>query len=285
MRSRARSGSGRSMPAGHSRPNGQLLESLCTKPVVDSVGDVAGRASVEPRARSPRAVRERRGRDLPRPRVALGHGQDFAYPIDPSHHVHRDRDYQLVGLKVHILVLHIATLPLHKVYSSIRLIYQDYSLPWGWGPIRSGKEGGRESPVRSRSPRYPPASAAGLPLDAHAPATLAVEPPAAGLAQLERLARGPPSTSARPGLTQAAQAVRMPVPNPAPPSPPRGRSDSRSFRVLVGVTTGVPAQHRAPFSRWPEDFRMAVFPALGAIEFGAGRASPPPGILQKVAIS
>ena len=59
-----------------------------------SDGDVAGRAALGPRARPARAGRERRGRDLPRPRAALGQSQDFAYPMYPSRHFHPVRDYQ-----------------------------------------------------------------------------------------------------------------------------------------------------------------------------------------------
>ena len=147
------------MPAGHSRPNGQLLESLCTKPVVVRMGTLP----VAPRARSPRAVRERRGRDLPRPRVALGHGQDFAYLIDPSHHVHRGRIYQFFVLYVRFLVSNFVILPIYAESTSKRLIHKYHSLPWGWGPNRSGKEERRPVPDSDRT-RSPPGRRASSPI-------------------------------------------------------------------------------------------------------------------------
>ena len=58
-----------------------------------SDGDVAGRPAPEPRARPARAMRERRGRDPPRPRAALGQGHDFAYPMYPSRHFRFVREY------------------------------------------------------------------------------------------------------------------------------------------------------------------------------------------------
>ena len=61
-----------------------------------SDGDVAGRPAPEPRARPARAVRERRGRDLPRPRAALGQGHDFAYPMCPSRHFRFVREYHYI---------------------------------------------------------------------------------------------------------------------------------------------------------------------------------------------
>ena len=75
-----------------------------------SDGDVAGRAALEPRARSARAVRERRGRDPPRPRAALGQGHDFAYPMYPSRHFRFVREYhhiifliQYFGIRCRVL--------------------------------------------------------------------------------------------------------------------------------------------------------------------------------------
>ena len=75
-----------------------------------SDGDVAGRPAPEPRARPARAVRERRGRDPPRPRAALGQGHDFAYPMCPSRHFRFVREYhyiifliQCFGIKCRIL--------------------------------------------------------------------------------------------------------------------------------------------------------------------------------------
>ena len=59
-----------------------------------SDGEVAGRAAPGPRARPARALRERRGHDLPRPRAALGQDHDFAYPMYPSRHFHPVREYQ-----------------------------------------------------------------------------------------------------------------------------------------------------------------------------------------------
>ena len=88
----ARTGNPRS-DSGRSRPNGRWLESYGTKPIAQSDGDVARRAALEPRARSARAVRERRGGDPPRPRAALGQGHDFAYPMCPSRHFRFVREY------------------------------------------------------------------------------------------------------------------------------------------------------------------------------------------------
>ena len=75
-----------------------------------SDGDVAGRPAPEPRARPARAVRERRGRDLPRPRAALGQGHDFAYPMYPSRHFRFVREYhhiifliQYFGIRCRVL--------------------------------------------------------------------------------------------------------------------------------------------------------------------------------------
>ena len=79
--------------SGPPRPNGRWLESYGTKPIAQSDGDVARRAALEPRARSARAVRERRGGDPPRPRAALGQGHDFAYPMCPSRHFRFVREY------------------------------------------------------------------------------------------------------------------------------------------------------------------------------------------------
>ena len=59
-----------------------------------SDGGVAGRAALGPRAR---ALRERRGRDLPRPRAALGQDHDFAYPMYPSRHFRPVREYQYIA--------------------------------------------------------------------------------------------------------------------------------------------------------------------------------------------
>ena len=61
-----------------------------------SDGDIAGRTALGPRARPARALRERRGRDLPRPRAALGQGHEFAYPMYPSRHFRPVREYQYV---------------------------------------------------------------------------------------------------------------------------------------------------------------------------------------------
>ena len=75
-----------------------------------SDGEVAGRAAPGPRARPARALRERRGHDLPRPRAALGQSQDFAYPMYPSRHFRPVREYQYMvrliqdfGLKCRIM--------------------------------------------------------------------------------------------------------------------------------------------------------------------------------------
>ena len=75
-----------------------------------SDGDVSGRAALGPRARPAPALRERRGRDPPRPRAALGQGHDFAYPMYPSRHFRPVREYhqiifliQYFGIKCRIL--------------------------------------------------------------------------------------------------------------------------------------------------------------------------------------
>ena len=75
-----------------------------------STGDVAGRPALGPRARPAPALRERRGRDPPRPRAALGQGHDFAYPMYPSRHFRPVREYhhiifliQHFGIKCRVL--------------------------------------------------------------------------------------------------------------------------------------------------------------------------------------
>ena len=75
-----------------------------------STGDVSGRAALGPRARPAPALRERRGRDPPPPRAALGQGHDFAYPMYPSRHFRPVREYhhiifviQHFGIKCRVL--------------------------------------------------------------------------------------------------------------------------------------------------------------------------------------
>ena len=96
--------------SGPPRPNGRWLESYGTKPIAQSDGDVAGRAALGPRARPARAMRERRGRDPPRPRAALGQGRGFAYPMYPSRHFRFVREYhhiifviQYFGIRCRVL--------------------------------------------------------------------------------------------------------------------------------------------------------------------------------------
>ena len=68
-----------------------------------SDGDAGGRATLGPRARPARAVRERRGRDLPRPRATLGQDHELAYPVYPSRHFRFVREYQYTVLLIHQL--------------------------------------------------------------------------------------------------------------------------------------------------------------------------------------
>ena len=86
-------------PAGRCRPATPDRTPSCQEASArsQSDGDVAGRATVEPRARSTRAMRERRRRDLPPPRVALGQRRAFASPMYPSHRVRPVRDCQSIG--------------------------------------------------------------------------------------------------------------------------------------------------------------------------------------------
>ena len=97
-------------PATRGRTAGGSRATARNRFVRQSTGDVSGRAALGPRARPAPALRERRGRDPPPPRAALGQGHDFAYPMYPSRHFRPVREYhhiifviQHFGIKCRVL--------------------------------------------------------------------------------------------------------------------------------------------------------------------------------------
>ena len=120
-----------------------------------SDGDVAGRAALGPRARPARAGRERRARDLPRPRAALGQSQDFAYPMYPSRHFHPVRNYQSLVSIVQFIGINVAILLHDAACASTGLTESDQPLPWSRGPIRPGRGERRPMPGSDRGGLVP----------------------------------------------------------------------------------------------------------------------------------
>ena len=96
-------------------------------------------------------MRERRGRDPPRPRAALGQGHDFAYPMYPSRHFRFVRGYHhIIFLIQHLRYQGVELWPMNAAAASIGRTETDRSLPWGRGAIRPGRGERRPRPDSGR---------------------------------------------------------------------------------------------------------------------------------------
>ena len=229
----------------------------------------AGRAALEPGARSPRAVRERRRRGLPRPRIALAQGEDVVCLMHRPYHVHLVRVYQYNSQVVRTMVIVGSWSLSYAGYTSIGLVNSTVRFPPpGRGPVGS--------PGRGRHPMAGSERGVLVP----APSLPGSRPPA-----LPRCDQGGPGARSRSRTASRRERRCGARDSFAVPWAERARTcrDSRSFRTLGRVPTREPAErirgilrHGPDISRWFFSWPWSQVISVQVVPIAAAPRPPPP---------
>ena len=227
-----------------------------------------GRAALEPGSRSPRAVRERRRRGLPRPGMALDRGEDVDCLMHRSLHAQLVRFYQYKRHLVQCVPASDSRSAEDAGCTSVGLVNTAKSPPPGRRPVGS--------PGRGRHPRAGSERGGLVP----APSRPGSGPPA-----LTRRDQGGPGARSRSGTGSRRERRCGAWDSFAVPWAERARTcrDSRTFRALGRVPTREPAEpvrgilrHGPDISRWFLSWPWSQIISVQVVPIAAAPRPPPP---------